>query len=115
MPTGENSQLFAVISEPTGEWNPAADLTARHVQFLRDLESRGVTFLSGPLAVDATGWHGSGLTVIRADSIEHASQIMALEPYSVAGSRIQTIRSWFVTSGAMCVGMRLSDPNTTLT
>jgi uncharacterized protein YciI len=112
--TGE-SKLFAVVSEPVGEWNPSDDLTTRHVAFLVELESRGVTFMSGPLGVDASGWHGSGLTVIRAESLNDAREIMAVEPYSVSGVRIQTIRPWYVTSGAMGIGVRLSDPNTNLT
>ena len=108
-------QLFAVISEPLGDWNPPSDLTAKHVAFLLELESRAVTVLSGPLGIDESGWPGSGLTVIRAASLNEANRIMGDEPYAVAGVRQQSIRPWLVTSGALEVRLRLSDPPASFT
>jgi uncharacterized protein YciI len=108
------SQLFAVLSRPTGQWHDAPCLLAEHVGFLQDLERRGVTFLSGPLGVDGTGWRGHGLTVIRAGSITEARNLMAAEPLIAAGLRAHDVMPWLITSGRIMASMRISDADSSI-
>ena len=102
-------QLFAVWSRPSDRWSDDPSLLASHLSFVRDLEHQGVTFLSGPLGIDDTGWRGHGLTVIRAASITDARGRMAAEPYIAAGQRVYDIMPWLITSGRITASMRISD------
>ena len=103
------SQLFAVLSRPTDQWRDDPSLLAEHVSFLQDLERQGVTFLSGPLEVDDTGWCGHGLTIVRAGSIAEARNLMAAEPYIAGGLRAHDVMPWLITSGRVTASMRISD------
>lgn len=109
-----SSQLFAVLSRPTGQWRDDPSLLADHVSFLQDLERRGVTFLSGPLGADDTGWRGHGLTIIRASSIAEARNLMAAEPYIAGGVRAHDVMSWLITSGRITASMRISDTDSAI-
>jgi uncharacterized protein YciI len=107
-------QLFAVISRPTDRWRDDPALLASHVSFLQDLERGGVTFLSGPLGVDDTGWHGHGLTVIRAASMAQARELMATEPFIRAGLRVCDVMPWLITSGRVTASMTISDADSSI-
>jgi uncharacterized protein YciI len=109
----DGSQLFAVMSRPTDLWRDDPSLLAAHVSFLQDLERRGVTFLSGPL-VDDTGWHGHGLTVIRAGSVAEARELLATEPFIAAGLRAYDVMPWLITSGRITASMRVSDADSSI-
>jgi uncharacterized protein YciI len=108
------SQLFAVMSRPTDQWRDDPSLLAAHVSFLQNLERRGVTFLSGPLGVDDTGWRGHGLTVIRAGSIAEAKELLATEPFIAAGLRVYDVMPWLITSGRITASMRVSDADSSI-
>jgi uncharacterized protein len=107
-------QLFAVWSRPSDRWRDDPSLLATHLSFLKDFERQGVTFLSGPLGVDGTGWHGHGLTVIRAGSITEAREQMAVEPYIAAGQRVPEIMPWLITSGRITASMKISDDDSSI-
>ena len=108
------SHLFAVMSRPTDRWCDDQSLLADHVSFLQDLERQGVTFLSGPLGVDDTGWRGHGLTVIRAGSIAEARELMVAEPYIAGGLRVHDVMPWLITSGRITASMRISDADSSI-
>lgn len=78
----------------------------RHLLWLRDMEERGVLFLCGPIGW-GEGWDGSGMGVIRADSLEHAREIAAQEPYHAAGLRHNDVDSWTVNEGSLTVKVQL--------
>jgi uncharacterized protein YciI len=109
-----SSQLFAVMSRPTDRWRDDPSLLASHVSFLQDFERRGVTFLSGPLGVDNTGWRGHGLTVIRAASVAEARELLANEPFITAGLRACDVMPWLITSGRIIASMRISDADSSI-
>jgi uncharacterized protein YciI len=110
----DGRQLFTVWSHPTDRWRDDPAVLASHLGFLGDLERQGFTFLSGPLGVDDTGWHGHGLTVIRAGSLAEARGLMATEPYIAAGLRSHDIMPWLVTSGQITASMRISDAGSSI-
>jgi uncharacterized protein YciI len=102
------------MSRPTAQWRDDPSVLADHVNFLRNLELQGATFLSGPLGADDTGWRGHGLTVIRARSITEARKLMATEPYIAAGLRAYDVMSWLITSGRITASMRISDADSSI-
>jgi uncharacterized protein YciI len=110
----DGSQLFAVWSRPSDQWRDDPSLLESHLSFLKDLEYRGVTFLSGPLGIDDTGWAGHGLTVIRAASISEARELMAAEPYIAAGQRVHDIMPWLITSGRITTSTKISDTDSSI-
>lgn len=110
----DGSQLFAVWSRPSDLWRDDPALLESHLSFLKDLEYRGITFLSGPLGIDDTGWRGHGLTIIRAASISEARELMATEPYIAAAQRVHEILPWLITSGRITASMRISDTESLL-
>jgi uncharacterized protein len=116
MTTGQDDgiQLFAVWSRPSDRWRNDPSLLESHLSFLEDFERRGVTFLSGPLGIDDAGWHGHGLTVIRAGSITEAREQMAVEPYIAAGQRVPEIMPWLITSGQITASMKISDGDSSI-
>jgi uncharacterized protein YciI/uncharacterized protein YndB with AHSA1/START domain len=78
LPTpASNTDLWFVLSHTAGSETPpagvfASPLFARHIEFLRDLSTRGVLVAAGPLP-DAAG---AGMTVVRAATVEEAKSIV---------------------------------------
>lgn len=72
-----------------------------HLLFLHDLEERGVLFMAGPLrdGANPASWNGSGIAIIRAESIEDAKAIVAEEPFAKAGLRTNTVSGWQLNEG----------------
>jgi len=100
--------LYAVHTRPVGLWTPHDELLARHITYLRELEARGGTFLSGPLGFDTNGWNGEGLTILRAGSLAEAEALMATEPLAAAGVRSHDVSPWVITSGRLTIDLALA-------
>ncbi len=99
---------WLVLSTPA-ETTSAADIERHvdaHLAWLLKLEVDGAVFLSGPLTSGPDTRPGSGVTVLRADSAERASEIAATDPFVVAGLRTCQVFGWRVNEGT--VGVRLS-------
>jgi uncharacterized protein len=78
-----------------------------HLAWLLKLEADGTVFLSGPLTSGPGTGPGSGLTVLRADSAEHAAAIAATDPFAIAGLRTAQVFAWRVNEGAVNVTLSL--------
>ncbi|MCY4664862.1 MAG: YciI family protein [Acidimicrobiaceae bacterium] len=108
-----NWQLWLLEMAPNANW---PDLSAgfpehfastllAHLKWLERLEQDGTLVLSGPVDLDAG--LGPGLSVIRAGSREEAEALVADEPFSLAGYRDNTVRSWTVNEGSITVRVNL--------
>jgi len=95
--------------------DPAHTTTAEHIEALLDehlswmlsLERDGHVLASGPVIEGPGVGPGSGLTVLRADSAEHAERIAAGDPFVHAGLRDFTVLRWRVMEGALTVRLSL--------
>lgn len=76
-----------------------------HLEFMIDLEKRGVLFASGPLS----GAPGDGLTILRAADIEAARQIAERDPFVIKGLRDFDLREWTLMEGAIGITIHCSD------
>lgn len=88
--------------------NPGADLgpvLRSHLEFMIDLEQRGVLFASGPMS----GAPGDGLTILRAADIDAARQIAARDPFVLKGLREFDLREWTLMEGAIGITIHCSD------
>ena len=100
---------WLVVSTP----NPATtaadirDLVDEHVTWLLKLEAEGAVFLSGPLVSGPGTGPGSGITVLRAATADHAAAIAATDPFVIRGLRTFQVFGWRVNEGAISVQLSL--------
>jgi uncharacterized protein YciI len=104
---GQDYWLVLATPEPT---TTAADIERHvdgHLAWLLALEADGIVFLSGPLLSGPGTGPGSGVTVLRAGTIEDAYAIACTDPFVVAGLRTVEVFRWRVNEGAVRVQISL--------
>ncbi len=97
-------QLFVVVTSPVDGIEPIMANIKEHLAYQRMLEDTGVMFAAGPMA-DEGGetWSGTGMVVVRAESLAEAEKIAAADPMHAAGARSFTVRPWLVNEGTLTV------------
>jgi uncharacterized protein YciI len=98
--------LYVVLSKGGADADRLKELLPSHLEFMVDLERRGVLFASGPLD---GGTRGDGLTILRAASVDEARQIAARDPFVVNGLRTFDVREWTVMEGSVGIKVNFSD------
>lgn len=93
------------MEDPSMELAP---LLTQHLDFIDDLEARGILFGAGPFRDESTAWEGSGMAIVRADSIESARLLAESEPFHRAGLRINSVIGWQLNEGSFSVSVRYS-------
>lgn len=97
-------ELYAIFMTPTDKYQnmttPEGDamLTA-HLRYQFQLEDRKVLLAAGPLNLNRGP--AEGMCILAVTSRQEAEAIAANDPYSQAGWRINTVRSWQVNEGAL--------------
>ena len=96
--------------------NPALMLELRsdHLDWMLEKERDGTLFLSGPLTRNLGDSPYNGLTIVRAESIDHARNVIAGEPFIDRGAMTYDLAEWTVYEGALPVTLRVSDSSATL-
>ena len=78
-----------------------------HLEFLHDLEERGILFASGPLHdADAAAAPAAGMSIFRVASMEDARALVEREPFVRAGLRTYQLKRWIFNEGS--IGIRLN-------
>lgn len=77
-----------------------------HILWLEHQEKTGVLFLSGANRA-GEDWDGSGTAVLRADSLQHARNIAATEPFHREGLRTNTVHGWLLNEGSIRLAVGL--------
>lgn len=77
-----------------------------HLAWLIERENNGTLFLSGQLG-DETGWDGSGMAIVRAESRAAAEADARTEPFCKAGIRKNTVRGWQLNEGNVTLRLKL--------
>ena len=75
--------------------------------WLLKLEAGGTVFLSGPLVSGPGTGPGSGITVLRAATADHAEEIAATDPFVTRGLRTFQVFGWRVNEGAISLQLSL--------
>lgn len=83
-----------------------APLLSQHLDYIDDLEARGILFGAGPFRHEDGRWSGSGMAIIRAASIDEARAIAEIEPFHQAGVRRNTVTGWQLNEGS--IGVRIN-------
>jgi len=99
-------QLFVILWKGNASPERLKELLPSHLEFMIELERRGILFASGPLD---GGARGDGLTVLRAASGEEARQIADRDPFVAQGLRSFEVREWTVMEGSLRIKMNFSD------
>jgi uncharacterized protein YciI len=99
-------KLYVILSKGNADAERLKDNLPTHLEFMIDLEKRGILFASGPLD---GGTRGDGLTIVRAGSLDEAREVAARDPFVVQGLRTFEVREWTVMEGSFGIKVNFSD------
>lgn len=102
-----NKLLYAGTAMPI-DGKDIRPLLVAHLEYLISLEALGHLFASGPLLTDDGEISGDGLIIIRADSLDHARQMLENDPFVLAGIREVKTRPWRIMEGNLGIQVNLS-------
>jgi len=101
-------KLYVVFSKGAANPDRIRDVLPQHLEYMIDLERRGLVFASGPLASEE-GMRGDGMTVLRTASAEEARRVAAADPFVAQGLRTFEVREWTVMEGSLALKVKFSD------
>jgi len=102
-------KFFAVLSKPLVAPEQLRPVLAAHLDYMIDLEKRGVIFASGPLADPERPPQGEGLTIVRAANAADARAIAEGDPFFKNGLRTFELKEWTVMEGMLGLRVNYSD------
>ncbi len=83
----------------------------KHLASIQQLEKDGTLFMAGPLrdGNHPEQWDGSGMIIVRAESIEQARAIFEKDPLVLAGLRKVEVSGWMLNEGSFQTTIRFSE------
>ena len=102
-------RLYVVLTSPLKPMSELATILPEHLEYMIGLEKKGVLFASGPFLAGEQVAPGSGMTIIRASSMEEAKATAAQDPFYVSGMRAFEIREWQLNEGSYTLTLHYSD------
>lgn len=102
-------KLYVVLSKPLVAPEQLRPVLAAHLDYMIDLEKRGVIFASGPLANAEQPPQGEGLTILRAANAAEARAIAESDPFFKHGLRTFELKEWTVMEGMLGLRVNFSD------
>jgi len=102
-------KLYVLISTPRVPPDKLKPLLATHLDYMVDLERRGLLFASGPLTDAGGAPSGHGLTILRTKDAVQARAIAEAEPFFAHGLRSFELKEWTVMEGTLGLRVNLSD------
>jgi len=102
-------KLYVLISKPLVAPEKLKPLLAVHLDYMINLEKRGLLFASGPLTEPDGAPSGHGLTILRVTDAAEARRIAEAEPFFAQGLRTFELKEWTVMEGTLGVRVNLSD------
>jgi uncharacterized protein len=99
--------LFVALSKAVATSDRMLPHVAEHLRYMNDLEERGILFASGPFVQEGV-LVGDGLTILRAESLDHARQLMEEEPLIKLGMRTFELRKWELREGRISISLNAS-------
>jgi len=102
-------RLFAVLwtNNPAVTQEQLREMLPDHLEFLHDLEERGILFASGPLRVpEGSPQTLHGMTILRAANFAEAEAIVADEPFTKSGYRTYQLLAWTLNEGSFSLRLR---------
>ncbi len=107
-------KFYVVVSNAHCRPDELAPHLAAHLEYMIELEKSGTLFASGPFTETDGSQRGNGMSIVRADSIDHARKLAEADPFYAAGLRSFEIREWTVMEGALGITVNFSDQSIAL-
>jgi len=101
--------LYVVLTTPVKPMSELLSLLPDHLNYMIDLEKRGILFASGPFLAGKDLLPGTGMTILRAESLEEAEAIAGEDPLNRSGMRAFEVRTWQLNEGSFTVTVNYSD------
>ena len=101
--------LYVVLTMPIKPMSEIVPLLPDHLNYMIDLEKRGLLFASGPFLAGKDVPPGTGMTILRAGSFEEAEAIAREDPLNKSGMRTFELRTWQLNEGSFSVTVNYSD------
>jgi hypothetical protein len=102
-------KFYAVLSQASATPEKLKALLPAHLEYMIELEKRGVLFASGPLADGEGPPSGAGLTILRAASAREARELAQADPFVSSGLRTFELKEWTIMEGTLGLRVSLSD------
>ena len=102
-------KLYVLISKPLVPPEKLRPLLASHLDYMIDLERRGMLFASGPLTEPDGAPSGHGLSILRVADAAEARRVAEAEPFFAQGLRTFELKEWTVMEGTLGLRVNLSD------
>jgi len=102
-------KLYVVSSTADAARERIREILPLHLEYMIDLEKRGLVFASGPLTAEGGEPRGDGMTILRAASADEARRIAEADPFYANGLRTIEVREWTVMEGSLGLKVNLSD------
>lgn len=99
--------LYAGLSKAVSSSQEMLPFVADHLRYMNELEEKGLLFGSGPFVQEGV-LVGDGLTILRAESLEHARELMENEPLIKRGMRTFELRKWELREGRILIELDAS-------
>lgn len=82
---------YVIVLTKVTELTLAKETIQRHIEHLRNLDSKKLLVLCGPFSD-----HPSGMIVVRAESKEAAIKLAESDPFVIEGVRTFEVRTWIL-------------------
>src|ERR1700730_5356464 len=101
--------LYVVLTTPIKPMSEILPLLPDHLNYMIDLEKRGMLFASGPFLAGKDLPPGTGMTILRAGTFDEAEAIAGEDPLIKSGMRTFEVRTWQLNEGSFTVTVNYSD------
>jgi uncharacterized protein len=102
-------RLYVILTTALASEDDLAEALPRHLEYTIGLERTGVLFASGPFVGASPVPPGSGMSVVRASSLDEARAIAESDPLNGGGLRRFDVREWRLNEGRYTVAVNYSD------
>src|SRR5258707_14190887 len=104
-------ELYVVLTTPIKPMSELLPLLPDHLPYMIVLEKRRILFASGPFLAGKDLLPGTGMTILRAGSLEEAEAIARQDPFNKSGMRPFEVRTWQLNEGSFTGTVNYSDRN----
>ena len=103
-----NKTLYVIFSDVVESSGDRDAVKTEHYNYQFSLEDRGILFAAGPLLKEDGKPGGTGMIVVRANSMEEAKEIADGDPFHRHGFRKYRIQPWRVSEGTFSLTVKYS-------
>ena len=108
-------KLYVVLSTATASPEHVQATLPAHLEYMIDLEKRGLVFASGPFSDNEGNPRGNGMTILRATNVDEARAIAEADPFVVNRLRTFEVREWTLMEGSVGLTVNFSDQSVQVT